>query len=153
MVTLLQHVFTILHIIAAAAWFGMGLRLAIQARSVNSLEREAALVLADDARRAIRFMGFFIVLTLVFAFVTFVLGSRTARYGGEFHAAMLLIVVLVALQYGLIQPGWKKLRDAIAQGDDAKGYQKQVAIGIGIGHLIWFVLLVLMFWEKLRTAL
>ena len=67
----LKHVLTLLHIITAAAWFGMGLRLAAQARLVLKLDRPAALALADDTGRTVRFMGFFIVLTLVFAFATF----------------------------------------------------------------------------------
>ncbi len=150
----LKHVLTLLHIITAAAWFGMALRLAAQARAVLSLDRPAALALADDTGRTVRFMGFFIVLTLVFAFATFVVGSiGPVRYGGQYHAAMTLIVVLVAIQYFLVQPGWKKLRGAVEAGTDAEAFRKRVAMGVGLGHLLWFVLLVLMFWDKLRAAL
>ena len=99
-------------------------------------------------------MGFFIVLTLVFAFATFVVGSiGPVRYGGQYHTAMTLIVVLVAIQYFLVQPGWKKLRGAVEAGTDAEAFRKRVAMGVGLGHLLWFVLLVLMFWDKLRAAL
>ncbi len=151
---LLKHVLTLLHIITAAAWFGMGLRLAAQARLVLKLDRPAALALADDTGRTVRFMGFFIVLTLVFAFATFVVGSiGPVRYGGQYHTAMTLIVVLVAIQYFLVQPGWTKLRGAVEAGTDAEAFRKRVAMGVGMGHLLWFVLLVLMFWDKLRAAL
>ncbi len=150
----LKLVLTLLHIITAAAWFGMGLRLAAQARLVLKLDRPAALALADDTGRTVRFMGFFIVLTLVFAFATFVVGSiGPVRYGGQYHAAMTLIVVLVAIQYFLVQPGWKKLRGAVEAGTDAEAFRKRVAMGVGMGHLLWVVLLVLMFWDKLRAAL
>ncbi len=150
----LKLVLTLLHIITAAAWFGMGLRLAAQARLVLKLDRPAALALADDTGRTVRFMGFFIVLTLVFAFATFVVGSiGPVRYGGQYHTAMTLIVVLVAIQYFLVQPGWKKLRGAVEAGTDAEAFRKRVAMGVGMGHLLWFVLLVLMFWDKLRAAL
>ncbi len=150
----LKLVLILLHIITAAAWFGMGLRLAAQARLVLKLDRPAALALADDTGRTVRFMGFFIVLTLVFAFATFVVGSiGPVRYGGQYHAAMTLIVVLVAIQYFLVQPGWKKLRGAVEAGTDAEAFRKRVAMGVGMGHLLWVVLLVLMFWDKLRAAL
>ncbi len=150
----LKLVLTLLHIITAAAWFGMGLRLAAQARAVLSLDRPAALALADDTGRTVRFMGFFIVLTLVFAFATFVVGIiGSMQYGGQYHTAMTLIVVLVAIQYFLVQPGWKKLRGAVEAGTDAEAFRKRVAMGVGLGHLLWFVLLVLMFWDKLRAAL
>ena len=150
----LKLVLILLHIITAAAWFGMGLRLAAQARLVLKLDRPAALALADDTGRTVRFMGFFIVLTLVFAFATFVVGSiGPVRYGGQYHTAMTLIVVLVAIQYFLVQPGWKELRGAVEAGTDAEAFRKRVAMGVGMGHLLWFVLLVLMFWDKLRAAL
>ena len=150
----LKLVLILLHIITAAAWFGMGLRLAAQARLVLKLDRPAALALADDTGRTVRFMGFFIVLTLVFAFATFVVGSiGPVRYGGQYHTAMTLIVVLVAIQYFLVQPGWKKLRGAVEAGTDAEAFRKRVAMGVGMGHLLWVVLLVLMFWDKLRAAL
>ena len=151
---LLKHILTLLHIITAAAWFGMGLRLAAQARAVLTLDRPAALALADDTARTVRFMGLFIGLTLLFGFATFVVGSiGPASYGGQFHTAMTLIVVLVAIQYLLVQPAWTKLRNAVETGDDAEAFRKRVAMGVGIGHLLWFVLLVLMFWDKLRAAL
>ena len=150
----LKHVLTLLHIITAAAWFGMALRLATQARAVLNLDRPAALALADDTARTVRFMGLFIALTLLFGFATFVVGSiGPVRYGGQFHTAMTLIVVLVAIQYFLIQPGWKKLRGAVEAGTDAVAFRKRVAMGVGVGQLIWLVLLVLMFWDKLRAAL
>ena len=140
-------VFILLHILFAAAWFGMGLRLATQARTVLSLERGAALALADDVARTIRFMGIFIVLTLVFAFGA--LGAGGGYVGQpQYHMASLLIVILVVLQYALIGPSWKKLRAAIEAGTDAEAFRKRVAMSVGIGHLLWFVMLVLMEWKR-----
>jgi hypothetical protein len=149
---LLKHVFTILHIITAAAWFGMGLRLATQARTALLLDKTAALGLIDDTQRTIRFMGIFIMLTAVFAFTTLGIGISMVRYGAQYHIASLLIVILVALQFGMIRPAWNRLRDAVAGGGDGEAQRKRVAMSMGIGHLTWFVLLVLMFWDKLRGA-
>ena len=149
---LIHQVFIFLHIVFAAAWFGMGLRLATQARTVLGLERNAALALADDVARTVRFMGIFIVLTLIFALGVLGLGGG---YPGQFqyHTASMLIVVLVVVQWALVQPAWKKLRAAVEAGSDAEAYRKRVAMSVGIGHLLWFVLLVLMFWNRFIVAL
>ena len=148
----LLQVFVFLHIVMAAAWFGMALRLATQARTVLSLEQGAALALADDVARTVRFMGIFIVLTFIFAMGVLGLGGG---YPGQFqyHTASLLIVVLVVVQYVLIGPAWKKLRAAVEAGTDAEAFRKRVAMGVGIGHLLWLVLLVLMFWNRFRAVL
>ena len=130
----------------------MGLRLATQARTVLNLERSAALALADDVARTVRFMGIFIILTLVFGFGVLGLGGG---YPGQFqyHTASLLIVILVLVQWVLVQPSWKKLRAAVEAGEDAEGFRKRVAMSVGTGHLLWFVLLVLMFWNRFITVL
>lgn len=150
---LLKHVFTILHILTAAAWFGMGLRLAAQARTVLKLESPAALGLINDTQRTVRFMNIFIVLTLVFAFVTLGVGISTRTYGMQYHIASGLIVILVVVQFAMIRPAWAKLRDAVTGGGDGDAQRKRIAMSMGIGHLTWFVLLVLMFWDKLRGAM
>lgn len=150
---LLKHLFTILHIVTAAAWFGMGLRLAAQARAVLKLDAPAALGLIDDTGRTIRFMNIFIVLTLVFAFITLGVGISTRAYGIQYHIASMLIVILVVVQLAMIRPAWNKLREAVAGGGDGNAQRKRIAMSMGIGHLTWFVLLVLMFWDKLRTAM
>lgn len=122
----------LLHIISAAAWFGLGLGLSAQARAVAT----------DAGTRTVTLMGVFSVLTLVFGLSALLLGRGFAGYGPQFHTSLLLIVVLVGVQYGLIRPAWNKL----AAGDaSARG---RVAMGTGIGHLVWLVILVLMLWEQ-----
>ena len=149
----LKHVFTVLHIITAAAWFGLALRLAGQARSVLALDRPAGLALAEDGDRTVRLMSLFALLTVVFSYITFGLGSAIQSYNLPYHLALSLILVLVAVQYALIRPGWKRLHLAVSGGTDGEAARKRVAMGVGIGHLMWLVLLVLMFWNKLATAL
>ena len=136
----------------AAAWFGMGLRLATQARTVLSLEQGAALALADDVARTVRFMGIFAILTFVFAMGALGLGGG---YPGlfQYHTASLLIVILVVVQYLLIRPSWKKLRAAVEAGTDAEGFRKRVSMSVGIGQLLWLAMLVLMLWDRFRVAL
>lgn len=131
----------LLHIITAAAWFGLGLSLSAQARAVAPAGASDARAPGPGAR-TVKLMGLFSVLTLVFALVAFFAGGGFATYGPQFHTSLLLIVVLVGLQYGLIRPAWGKL----AAGDaSARG---RVAMGTGIGHLVWLVILVLMLWQQ-----
>ena len=150
----LQYVLVVLHIVTASAWFGLGLRLAGKARTVLSLEGSAASALAEDTRSTVKWMNGFIVLTLVFAYGNFFYGGAFAGYPPQFHAAFTLMLVLVGVQFLLIHPGWNSLADAVAEGADAAGEaaesaRKKVAIGTGIGHLLWVVLLVLMYFDQL----
>lgn len=144
---LLKYVFVILHITTAAAWFGLALRLTGQARNVAAAEPSAAAALAADGAHTVRLLGIFSVLTFVFAFVTFSVGiAGGASYGWPYHTALTLILVLIGVTYGLIRPGWKALERGEA------GAQKRVAMGTGIGHLLWLTLLILMYWTQLTVA-
>ena len=153
---LVKNIFVILHVITAAAWFGLGLRLAGQARTVLNLDSSSALALADDIRRSVRLMGIFIVLTFVFALIAFFAGGGFGAYGPIYHTSLTLIVILILLQFLLIRPSWKKLQSGLAAEEKAgqvESYRKRLAMGTGIGHLIWLVLLVLMFWNQFSAAL
>lgn len=149
----LKYVFTILHIVTAAAWFGLALRLTGQARAALAAGGPAGHALADDGARTIRLMGIFIVLTVAFAYATFGIGTSLVQYAPNYHIALSLILVLVAVQFALIRPGWKRLQQALGGDGDAVAARKRVAMGVGIGHLLWFVLLILMFWDRLAAAL
>jgi hypothetical protein len=151
----LKHIFVILHIVTAAAWFGLGLRLSAKARNALTQEPTVATALIDDTQRTVRFMSIFIGLTLVFSLVAFFLGGGFARYGPQYHTSLLLIVILTGLQVAVIAPAWKGLHGAIAGTTDASSadsYRKRIAISVGVGHLLWFVTLVLMFWNRLASA-
>lgn len=140
----LHWILVVLHIITAAAWFGLGLRLGVQARVVAG---GGAAALAKDAGRSVRFMNIFIVLTLVFALGALLTASGTVLRQWQYHVSLLLILVLNGIQFLAIRPGWKNLT-----GDgDPESARKRVAIGTGIGHFTWLVILVLMFWTEFST--
>ncbi|MFO8232710.1 MAG: hypothetical protein R6U20_08590 [Longimonas sp.] len=151
---MLNTVLVLIHIVTASAWFGLGLRLAGKARAVLSLEGAAAAALAEDTRSTVTWMNGFIVLTLVFAYANFFTSGGFAAYGPQFHAALTLMLVLVGVQFFMIRPGWNTLADLVSNGADATSdaadsARKKVAIGTGIGHLLWVVLLVLMYFDQL----
>lgn len=146
---ILKWILVILHIITASAWFGIGLRLAGQARAVVQQDGAARAALAEDGSQSVWLMNLFMVLTLVFSIGAFVAGGHFVTYGPVYHTALLLIVVLTADQLFVIRGGWSTLSSLVEKASpDAGALQsarKRVAIGTGVGHLIWLVLLVLMF--------
>lgn len=150
---LLKWVFVILHIVTAAAWFGMGLRLAAQARLVLNLAASAAPAVAAYVGRTVRLMGIFVVLTLLFAITAFVLGGAFSAYGWPYHTSLLLILVLTAVQFFLVQPSWTRLEATLGQPDVAKEHYKRLTMGVGVGHLVWLLLLVLMFVYRFRGGM
>jgi len=154
---LLKWILVILHIITAAAWFGLGLRLAGQARTVLDLDGAAQATLAEDGQQSVRLMNIFMLLTLVFSLGAFVAGGHFAAYGPAYHSAVTLIVLLTLDQLFVIRSGWNTLL-AYATGDDtsadaAQSAKTKVAIGTGVGHLIWLVLLGLMFVDRITPFL
>lgn len=152
-------VFVILHIITAAAWFGLGLRIAGKARSVLEVDREAAAALAADGQHSVWLMNIFISLTLLFSLGAFIAGGHFAAYGPAYHSAVTLIVILVLVQFFVIRPGWQTLQATVTSTEDARrsenaeSARKKVAIGTGVGHLLWLILLGLMFLDNLSAAL
>lgn len=152
---LIKWILVILHIITAAAWFGLGLRLAGQAREVLASNGEAQIALAEDGQRSVWLMNVFILLTLVFSVGAFIAGGHFDAYGPVYHSAITLIVLLTLDQLVVIHPAWKTL---VAQATDednteaAEGAKTKVAIGTGVGHLLWLILLGLMFTDQLTSA-
>ena len=153
---LLKYILVILHVITGAAWFGLGLRLAGKARMVTSSDASAARALADDTARSVYLMNVFILLTLVFSLAAFFVGGGFATYGPTYHTSLLLIVILTVVQFFVIRTGWNTLQTAVeSDGDNGiiESARKRVAMGTGIGHLTWLVILVLMFWPRISAAM
>jgi len=154
---LLKHVLVILHIATAAAWFGLGLRLAGRARAVVGETGEARVALVEDGAQSVWLMNVFIILTLLFSLGAFIAGGHFASYGPAYHAAVTLIVILTLDQLFVIRSGWSTLQANVepesGNPEAAESGRKRVAIGTGVGHLLWIVLLILMFWDRLAGAL
>lgn len=150
-----KYLAVILHILTAAAYFGLGLPLARQARAFAA----GSTAIGEQGARTVRIMTMFAGLTLVFSVTAFVLGGLAAGtnpfafYGPQFHTSLLLIIVLIGVQVVLVQGSWSKLGTAVASGADVTSPTKRVAMGVGIAHLIWVIILVLMFWSELTGSL
>jgi len=155
---LLKWILVILHIITAAAWFGLGLRLAGQARTVLGLDGDAQATLAEDGQQSVWLMNIFIVLTLFFSIGAFIAGGHFSTYGPAYHSAVTLIVILTLVQLFVIRPAWGTLQTYAQDSDsttadDAQSAKTRVAIGTGVGHLLWLTLLGLMFANDISAAL
>lgn len=147
---LLKWVLVVLHIITAAAWFGLGLRLTAWARKTVELSGDSAVVMAEDGQRSVKLMTVFVVLTAVFSIAAFVVGGAFAGYGPAYHTSLLLIILLVLDQILVIRPAWNTLMTAVSSNGPSASEimasaKKRVAIGTGVGHLLWLVMLLLMF--------
>jgi len=156
---MLFSILVALHIITAAAWFGLGLRLAGRARRVLTSSEEAGAALVEDGAGTVRQMNIFIVLTLLFSLGAFAAGGHFAAYGPLYHSSVTLIVLLAADQLFIIRPGWNTLHafvtgegGASVGADAAEAARKKVAIGTGVGHLLWLIMLVLMLWNRYLGA-
>ena len=84
-------------------------------------------------------MSVAIILFYAAAVANFFVGGGFSAYGPTYHTSLLLGLGLVLVQVLMIQPAWGRL----AGGQPAQA--KKVAMGIGIGHTLWLVILVLMF--------
>ena len=143
---LLHQLLIFLHVVTGAAWLGLSLRLGNQARLAAAGE---SAVLAEGGH-AVRLMNLMVLLTFIFSMGALLLGRG---YPGQmqYHVASLLIVFLVVVQYALIRPAWGRLGSGT---EEEKGrVARRVAMFAGIGHLIWLVLLVLMFWNRFVAVL
>lgn len=154
---MLYAILVALHIITAAAWFGLALRVAGRARKVIDLGDERGVALASDGQSSVRQMNIFVVLTFLFSIGAFIAGGAFSAYGPVYHTSITLIVLLVLDQLFVIRPGWNALQTAVSgagsiDADAAESARKKVAIGTGVGHLLWLVMLVLMLWNQYLGA-
>ncbi len=143
---MLKNILVLLHVITAAGWFGLALSIGGMARKAAA---GAGAPVLEEGAKTIKLMGIFIVLTFVFGLVAFLLGGGFGGYGPQYHTSLSLIVILIAIQYGMIAPSWRKLSMGHASAASAR---KRIGMGVGIGHLLWLITLILMFWNHYPLA-
>jgi hypothetical protein len=141
----------LLHVLFFGAWFGLGLRLAGLARTAVAAEPAAGAALAADGSRTVALMGAFALLGYVCAVGAFFANGGFASYTTPYHMALGLGAVLVAVQWLLVRPAWARLRATVG-GAEAAAARGRVAMAVGVGHLTWFALLVLMYWDRFVAA-
>lgn len=143
---MLKNILVLLHVITAAGWFGLALGIGGIARQVAAGKSQG---LIEEGAKNIKLMNIFVVLTFVLGLIVFFIGGGFAAYGPQYHTSLLLVLILVAIQFLMIRPSWSKL---VADTSGAGSARKRMGMAIGIGHLIWLVVLVLMFWTHYPLA-
>jgi len=140
MLPLIHTVVLALHVLFAASWFGLGLAL-------PSLARAAMARGYAEGGRVMASMNGSVVLFYVFALANWIIGRRLgfeAYDAWPYHAALTLGLVLVIIQFALILPGWRKLVNGTGT-PDAEAGRRRIAMGVGLGHLVWIATFVLMY--------
>ena len=140
----------ILHIVAAATWFGGPLSLASGLkRALGGDRRTFELATAGAVRQA--------TVAAIGAAVTMLtgLGLIFTVYGGfkglptRFHMALGLVIIGAALAFGAVRPTCTRLAAAAASpaftADSVRSAVKRLSMFIGIGHTLWLAALVLMY--------
>lgn len=140
----LKGLLVLAHIVTAAAWWGVGLRLAGQARRAATLEPALAQGMAQEIDRIVGLMRLFIVLTWLFGLGAMLAGGGFTAYGPAYHTALLAVTILVFNQYTTLAPAVKGLLAHAGNPQAAMPYAKRMAMGVGIGHFLWLITLVLM---------
>ncbi len=141
-------ILVILHIATAAAFFGLGLPLARLGRTAVAAGGEASAVLLAQGARTVRTAGALLAATFFLALGALFSGGGFATYGAPYHTSITLLLVMLGVQFGLVAPAWRAL-----SGTNAQGALGRLAAGVGVTHLLWLVILVLMLWRYVAAAI
>lgn len=134
---MLLVVLVLLHALVAILWLAYSVRLQLQVRLVADPGLPTSL--AETGGRTVQIMSVLAIVFYALAVGAFFYGGGFAVYGPVFHTSLLLGLVLVLVQVLVVQPAWARF----AGGDAAS--RKRVAMGLGVGHAVWLLLFVLMF--------
>lgn len=137
---MLKNLLIVLHALAAIGFFGLGLPLVRLARAARAHTGEARTALLEQGALSIRGMTGAGVFAAVTAFATLAVGMQDLRYGWPYHAASLLILVLLAVHVFGTARAWRSL-----SGDHSEAAFGRVSAFVGMSHLLWLALFVLMF--------
>ncbi|WP_420454373.1 hypothetical protein [Rubrivirga sp.] len=141
MLPLVHTVAIAVHVLFGAAWFGLGLAL-------PSLARGAMSPGAAEGGKVVGAMSGSVVLFYAAAVLNWTLGMQLgfeAQYNTwPYHTALTLGLVLVAVQFALIRPGWARLVNGAGTPVGESG-RKRIALGLGVGHAVWMIVFVLMY--------
>lgn len=144
------HVLLIfLHVVLAAAWFGLGLSLPALARSAMA---DGGAPVAALGRRVLFIMGVALVGFYVVAIGNFLAGGGFRGYGWPYHTSITLGLLLLGVHFALLQPAWNRLAKSLGtpEADVARG---RLTMAVGVGHTLWLVMLVLMYLPRFGVGL
>ncbi len=145
----LRIILLMVHITAAAFLFGGSAGVARPLRRTIDLGGKAFLLAAEDALRRGRMLGVSSIMTTMTG-----IGLMFATYQGfgpapkNFHAALGLILVSIAVSATILRPATAAVvqlaRVEPLDRTAVRAKLKRIAMGQGIMHLLWVLILLLM---------
>lgn len=144
----LYRILLVVHIAAAAVTLGASVGLMRHLRRTLEASQQAFALAAEDAQRRGKIMGLsgFIVLQTGLALIFVIGGFKAAPL--NIHIAFMIMLGAMALSITVMRPTSARLVDlSKAETLDKVGISKslkKLAMGQGILHLAWIIILVLM---------
>ena len=144
------QVLLIVHVFAAMYWFGASASVPRRVRAALDSELpEARKRMGELARDGQLFMAAGILVFLSGLGMALIRGF--AYLHPRFHAGLALTVVWLGIGLFVLRPTMKKIGASLAQGDSvpasAHALRKRVAMLMGIQHLLFTIITVLMLWR------
>lgn len=143
--SLVYGLLVVAHILASFIWFGLSLRLQAFAKLsvTDGLIRSGRSTVVAMTVAAVALWGGGLISGLLNPARLF---HPDHPYSFVYTTSTLLILALVAVQVFGIQRVWGKYAAGEVPG-------KRLMMWIGIGHLLWFVTLILMLWPQYLAPL
>ena len=134
----------ILHIVFAAAWFGLAIGLSILSKEAVQAESRGAAV---AALRLVKSMTATAVVFYLLACANFALGiavNGSGVYGWPYHAALALGLALLVVQFVIIRPSVAAMRSNLGT-PVGRSARTRLGLGLGLGQAAWFGMVLLMY--------
>jgi len=148
---MLKIALLIVHVSFAAVLFGAPMGLVGNVRRALRAGDEALRIAAIDAMRRARMAGISSLVTLLTGIALIFVMGGFGSVATHIHAALGVMILAVAFSAAVMRPNSAKLVAAAqAQPADrtaAESALKKLAMGSGVLHLLWVILLTLMFYK------
>jgi hypothetical protein len=136
-----------LHVAAAGAWFGVKLTAPGDIRQALALGRPHTLQLVPRIQRGARIAIGSGVVTLLSGLALVLAAGGFGAVPLRIHISLALVLLLFALGALVIDPTWKRIArliEADGELDEARRLARRFGMLMGIEHLLWATVLVLM---------
>lgn len=130
----LKALLVVLHLVIAVSWFALGVRMQTLAKLAHVPDGKEAGDKTIRGMTATALLLPFVGLGAMFA------GGGFDAYGTVYHVSVTLALALAGIQLFGVQRVWRGLPE--------QGRPSRLNMWIGIGHLIWLVILILMLWPQ-----
>lgn len=147
----LEIILRILHVTAAAIWFGLGMSLPSRVSDAFKNGQEFAKDAVNGISRSVKIVLISAILTIGTGF-----GLIFVTYGGfkslpkSIHVGLSLTILIFILSFAMIRPAYSRFVNAV-QNDfsKAESFKKKYAMLSGIEHFIIFLVLITMIWRTM----